>query len=316
VLPVPFALLYLVCLGLSLGAVEAMRDGGVPERATEISEPVAGVTVAMPPRPDGVRPVRGEGDQRFSEKGCRALTGTFRDICFHQLARQRAATDLEGARQACGEIERRRTIHECTADVAELHARTDLRVALAVCPEIPRKKWRDQCVFGIALAMVEPAPAAAFSLCDSAGMWRDFCRHDVNGEIAVRDVAHAMSNCAAEEGNHLTRVSCWHGIGKYIARVDVRRAVSACRQVPAGLYRENCAHGLGWGAAESRGVAMADQCHAVGEVADSCRLGVAYNHRRFDIDAALDVCTGIRRSDLQRQCFTFVRTGVLRGSPG
>ena len=270
----------------------------------------------MPPKPDGVRPVQGQPGERFTERGCQAMGGTFRDVCFHQLARQRAATDLPGAREACAEVARPRTRHECTSDVAELHAREDRATALAICPEIPRKKWRDQCVFGIALTTVETSPSAAFSLCDQAGMWRDFCRHDVNGETAVRDVDLALANCAAEQGNRLTRVSCWHGIGKYIARKSVDRALAACRQVPAGIYRENCAHGLGWGGAEGAGTAMATTCDDAGEVADSCRLGVAYNPRRFDIDASLAICADIRRRDLRGQCEVFVRTGVIRGSSG
>ncbi len=310
-LPLPFTLLYFVCLGLSLGAVEVVRSGWAPEPAPAVSAPITGVQVAIPPRPEGVRPVQGVGGERFTEKRCLALGGSFRDICFHQLARQRAETDLLGAREACEAVSRPRNRHECTSDVAELHARVDLEVALGICPEIPRKKWRDQCVFGIALTTVMTRPAAAFVLCDQAGMWRDFCRHDVNGEIAVKDPTMALSHCAQEQGNHLTRVSCWHGVGKYLARVSVERALRACERVPAGVYRENCAHGLGWGAAESRGLAMADQCHDAGEVADSCRLGVAYNHRRFDIDAALQICAAVTRADLRQQCDKFVRTGVL-----
>jgi len=202
------------------------------------------------------------------------------------------------------------------ADVAELHASTDREAALAVCPSIQRKKWRDQCVFGIALAVVDADPDGAFRLCDRAGMWRDFCRHDVNGEIAVVDVPRALAFCAAEEGGQLTRKSCWHGIGKYIARVDVSRAFEACQQVPSGLYRENCVHGLGWGAAEKGGIGFAQSCGMAGAEADSCRLGVAYNHRRFDITAADQICTDVRRPDLRAQCHDFVRTGRITSSPG
>jgi hypothetical protein len=313
--PVSFALLYIVCLGLSLGGVGVLRSVAVEAAQPTPAAAVASVKVALPPRPEGVRPVHGAGGDLFTEKQCLSKRGSFRDACFHQLARQRATADLPGALLACGAVTRPRTRHECSADIAEIHARVDSARALALCPEIPRKKWRDQCVFGIALSTVATHPAAAFSLCDSAGMWRAFCRHDVNGEIAVVALPLAMAHCAAEQGDHLTRVSCWHGIGKYIARVDVGRAFAACRAVPAGEYRENCAHGLGWAATESDGVAAAKRCDEAGDVADSCRLGVAYNHRRFDVDAALAVCSTVLRPDLRARCETFAATGVI-GSSG
>ena len=106
-------------------------------------------------------------------------------------------------------------------------------------------KWRDQCVFGIALTYSVTDSPWAFRLCDQAGQWRDFCRHDVNGEIAVVNPTLALEHCQAEEGDLLTRKTCWHGIGKYIARVDIDKAFAACEQVPSGPHhRENCIHGL------------------------------------------------------------------------
>ena len=42
--------------------------------------------------------------------------------------------------------------------------------------------------FGIALAYSTVDSPWAFRRCDDAGQWRDFCRHDVNGEIAVVNV--------------------------------------------------------------------------------------------------------------------------------
>jgi hypothetical protein len=313
--PVAFAMLYIVCLGLSLGCVGVLRSVAIAPSESAPTALAASVKVALPPRPEGVRPVHGAGGELFTEKQCLSKEGSLRDICFHHLARQRAAADLPGALLACATVNRPRTRHECTADIAELHARVDRLRALELCPDIPRKKWRDQCVFGIALSTVGTDPVEAFSLCDRAGMWQAFCRHDVNGEIAVVDLPLAMAHCAAEQGDHLTRVSCWHGIGKYIARVDLGRAFAACREVPAGEYRENCAHGLGWAATESGGVAVAKQCDAAGDVADSCRLGVAYNHRRFDVDAALAVCSTVLRADLRARCEVFASTGVI-GSSG
>ncbi len=314
--PLPFAALYLACLSVCLGGMEAIKRF-VPAAVAEVpAQPVERVTIAVPPRPEGVRTVQGEGGDRMSESKCRTYSGQFRDVCYHHLARQKAPTDLVGAAAACGSIEARRGYQECLADIAELHAPTDRAAALAVCPTISRKKWRDQCVFGIALAVVPEDPEGAFALCDRAGMWRDFCRHDVNGEIAVVDPGFALAHCAKEQGNLLTRKSCWHGIGKYIARVDVGRALTTCQQVPAGLYRENCVHGLGWGAAENGGLGFAQQCDRAGPEADSCRLGVAYNHTRFDPVAAVEICRSVRRPDLRQQCQDFVRTGRITGSPG
>ena len=311
-----FSALYFACLAVCLGSLQAVRQWIPVAVAEVVAQPVERVAVAVPPKPEGVRPVQGAGGERVSEAQCLSHSGQLRDVCYHHLARQRASTDLQGAVDACGWVDKKRTQQECMADIAELHAPTDRAAALAVCPTIPRKKWRDQCVFGIALAVVPTDPAGAFSLCDQAGMWRDFCRHDVNGEIAVVDLAQALAHCAAEQGGPLTRKSCWHGIGKYIARVDVGRAFAACQQVPSGLYRENCVHGLGWGAAEKGGIGFSMRCDQAGTEADSCRLGVAYNHRRFDQVASAAICEEVRRPDLRQQCQAFVRTGRLTGSPG
>ena len=152
-------------------------------------------------------------------------------------------------------------------------------------------------------------PEWAFKTCDQAGQWRDFCRHDVNGEIAVVKTELSLEHCAREEGDLLTRKTCWHGIGKYIARVDVDRAFSACEQVPLGpdgLYRENCFHGLGWGASESLGAAFTTTCQRAGMQSDSCLMGVAYNLKRFDVAEGLSICSQIVRADLRDQCVSFV----------
>ena len=314
--PLPFTVLYAACLAVLLGAVQLLRRV-VDLRPPPPPQPVEEVRViAVPPRPEGVRQVQGEGEEgyRYTEAACLKLDGQYRDICYHQLARQRAPTDLDGALAACGAVAEAETAQECMADVAELHAPTDREAALAVCPTIARKKWRDQCVFGIALALVKLDPEGAFRLCSQAGQWRDFCRHDVNGEISQFDLDLAMAHCAAEEGDLLTRKSCWHGIGKYVARVDVDRAFAACAAVPSGprnLYRENCYHGLGWGAAESAGADFAGRCDRAGDAADSCRVGVAYNVRRFDETKAMAVCEKVRRADLHDQCTRFVRDGHL-----
>ena len=174
--------------------------------------------ISIPPKPKGVQKVTdGEGDEvLYTEEGCLNGPEQFRDICFHQLARQQAQTDLDGANQVCAKIASEEVQWECMADIAELYSPVDRDKALELCPSIERKKWRDQCVFGIALAYSTVDSLWAFRRCDDAGQWRDFCRHDVNGEIAVVNVELALANCAKEEGDLLTRKTCWHGIGKYL----------------------------------------------------------------------------------------------------
>ena len=54
----------------------------------------------------------------------------YRDICFHQLARQRADTDLDGGLAACGQISKKLTEFECMSDVAELYAKNGRDKAL------------------------------------------------------------------------------------------------------------------------------------------------------------------------------------------
>lgn len=311
-----FLALYAACLGLCLGGVELLRARWVPAPPPPPPAIDAAVAIAVPPKPEGARPVQGQGDEapRYTEAGCRARDGQLRDICFHQLAIQRARTDLEGGLAACDLVEAPETRMECQSDVAEGYARADRDAALAVCPRIDSKKWRDQCVFGIALAWSTTDSEWAFRLCDRAGQWRDFCRHDVNGEIAQVDVDLALQHCAAEEGDLLRRKSCWHGIGKYLARVDVDAAFAACARVPPGpddIYVENCFHGLGWGASESAGVAFLPTCARAGDKADSCRLGVAYNQVRFNPQRALEICADVQRDDLRDQCLRFVRNGRL-----
>ena len=270
--------------------------------------------IAIPPKPEGaMNSQKGEGDDIiYTERGCQKQSEQFQDICFHQLARQQAYTDLNGALDSCTKIRKQDTQWECQSDVAELFSPTDRDRSLSVCPTIGRKKWRDQCVFGIALAWSTKDSPWAFRLCDRAGQWRDFCRHDVNGEIAVVNTELALEHCHAEEGDLLTRKTCWHGIGKYIARVDVDRAFAACDQVPSGpqnLYRENCIHGLAWGASESREEAFLSECTRAGDERDSCLLGVAYNLKRFDIDRGLKICDTVQRRELKNKCISFVSGG-------
>jgi hypothetical protein len=299
-----WAAVFVVVLGLSRGApARELR----PEAAVA-SAPAR--VVALPPKPEGAASAAvGEG-ARYSEADCRSRPEELRGYCFKVLAQQRAPEDLEGALLACAELPAGEPREECLSDVADLRAATDLPGAAAVCADMEPGRWADQCVFGLALRERPVDPRAAFVRCDGAGRFRDFCRHDVNGEIAVVDIDLALSHCAAEEGDLLTRKSCWHGLGKYLARVDVDRAFAACARVPRGpdgLYRENCIHGLGWGAAESAGQAFAQRCGEAGPERDSCLLGVAYNLRRFEPEAAVALCGSAERADLRARCLEFVR---------
>jgi hypothetical protein len=210
---------------------------------------------------------------------------------------------------ACQRVAEPEVVQECLSDVAEQHARADREASLALCPTITNKKWQDQCVFGIALALTPVDPEYAFELCDEAGQWLDFCRHDVNGEIAQVDLSSAMAHCQAEEGDLLRRKSCWHGIGKYVGRIDVEAAFSACQEVPLGpqdLYRENCMHGVGWAGAEGSGGDFASECTRAGLQRDSCLLGVAYNLRRFDPVRGMKICASVGRADLRGKCQDWV----------
>ncbi len=84
-----FSILYSFCLAFCVGMLEMMRFGlPLPEEPIP-PQPVEQVAIAIPPRPEGVREVTGEGDEvyRYTEEACRKLDGQYGDICFQQLAR-------------------------------------------------------------------------------------------------------------------------------------------------------------------------------------------------------------------------------------
>jgi hypothetical protein len=305
---IPFSLLYSVCLAVCLGLVESLKNVSV-EPVVSLSVPVTEV-VAIPPRPEGIRPSTGAGEQ-VSEENCRNRTGSLRDICFTELARSRAVTDVEGAILACSDVGDRSRSMECVAAVAEVHAPTNRKAALAICPTISHKKWSDQCVFGIGLALAKIDPPWAYEICGSAGMWRDFCRHDVNGEIALFDVDLSLRHCASVADGELAEKSCWHGIGKYLGRVDTNRARTACDRVPVGIHQDNCVHGLGWAGAERSGMQFEDICSTLDVGADACRLGVAYQQIRVNPNGAARVCEKVVDAGLRVDC-----EGYVRGSKG
>jgi hypothetical protein len=136
-------------------------------------------------------------------------------------------------------------------------------------------------------------------------MWRDYCRHDVLGQVATYDLEFVLETCGREEGDILSRKTCWHGLGKYIGRKNLDDAFAACRRVPlgpGGLYRQNCVHGAGWAAGEKSGYAAATRCGEAGAERDSCLLGVAYSIKRLDAQAAIALCGDVTDSGLRRHC--------------
>ncbi len=305
--------LYALCLVGCLGTVEGLRRAAPPSGAT-VELDLDQDFIAVPPKPHGARPAEpGEGTAaRYTEASCRELEGDFRDACFHFLALQRAERDLLGAQQACAAISASGPRWECEADLGELHSKVDRPTAEALCTEIPPKKWRDQCHFGIAMAWSRQDPGYARDRCESAGMWRDFCRHDVNGEIAQVDPEGALAWCVTQStrGTPLQRKTCFHGLGKYLGRTDPGRALGICQQVPETdpLYRENCFHGLGWAVAETdEDQALALCAGRAGSWRDSCRLGVSSHAKRLDAARALEICAGVERADLRRRCEDFAR---------
>ncbi len=308
-----FWCLYAILLVLCLGVVEGLQRF-VPPAAAAVELDLATDFVAVPPKPMGAeKPSRGEGDGAlYTEEACHALTGDFRDACFHFLALQRVARDLEGARDACASIAGETLRWECEADLGELHSREDRVAAEELCGGIPKKKWRDQCVFGIAMQWSTDDPDFARAACDRAGMWRDFCRHDVNGEVAQVDPQAALAWCNSQlgQGSQLQRKTCFHGLGKYVGRTDPAGALTLCRQVPQDdpLYRENCFHGIGWAVAETDSDGGLALCEREGGAwSDSCRLGVSAHAKRLDPARALALCSGVERPDLRERCEAFAR---------
>ena len=308
--PLPFALLYLACLAGMLGARFALGAGSATPLAAPPDEPVRERAMALPPKPQGASPDRGAGGEgtgrHVTPASCEARTGELRDLCFQVLARQGAAHDPQESARWCAQVADPALREECVADVAEGAAPVDRAASEALCATLPSMKWRGQCHFGIGLALAETDSAYALGQCEHAETYRDFCRHDVVGEVALVDLDAAVAFCAREEGDDITRKTCWHGIGKYLARRDPGEAVAACaRATPA--WRGNCVHGVGWGAAERDADAALAGCAVLPEHRDNCTQGVAHQQKRVDPARAVALCEGIATAAIRARCLAFVR---------
>ncbi len=307
-----FSVLVALCLAVLFGArfalarlVEEVAAATQPEMSAEPG-------MALPPKPSGMEALpeqlgAGEGDGLglLTREGCLARSESLLDVCFHALARQGAARDPQGSLAICAEVKDAELGLECRSDVAEATAPVDREIAETICKGIDSLKWRGQCHFGIGLAMAEIDPPYALGRCEQAEVFRDFCRHDVVGEVALVDLEPAVAFCAQEQGDILTRKTCWHGIGKYIARRDANEAALACmRSTPEWIG--NCYHGLGWGAAERDPDATLAFCERQGQYRDNCQQGVAHQLKRADPTRAVSLCENISNAAIRARCLTFV----------
>ena len=311
-----FVLLYLACLlgmlGLRFG-LEGVMVQVQAATATEALRPDA--VMAMPPKPQGAQDLpeamgQGEGGSALLTRArCDSTEPGLKDICYHQLARQGAERDPQASLKICALVADHETLLECISDIAELRAIVDRDGSVAICKTLTDSvKWRGQCNFGIGLALAETDPTFALARCEDAEVFRDFCRHDVVGEVALVDLAPAVAVCAREEGDTLTRKTCWHGIGKYLARRDFQEASAACQQATLS-WRGNCYHGVGWGASERDPDGTLAQCDALGIYRDNCQQGVAHQLKRADPERAIALCEAIQTDEIRTRCLAFVTKG-------
>ena len=112
------------------GVVDSTDALAVSEATETVISKVQRV-ISVPPKPKGVQEVvTGDGDEViYTEEGCLKQPEQFQDICFHQLARQKALTDLVGASEMCQRVQTKDMVWECLADVAELYSPVDRDVA-------------------------------------------------------------------------------------------------------------------------------------------------------------------------------------------
>lgn len=304
--------LYVVVLTTLLGAVHALQTYTPPPVPVPEPQAVAEI-IAVPPKPEGAAVGEGEGEGTlYTEEGCRARTDDYRNACFHSLALQRSERDPDGALAACDEIlDDEEEAFECISDVAELHSTVDRDWSEETCRTlipVDNRTWHGQCWFGIALAHSTVDPEYARETCEEALDWKNFCRHDVNGEIAQIDPDNAYDWCVETPMTDLQEKGCYHGLGKYLGRVDVPKALEICRRIPdqPAILEQQCFHGLGWALAESDPRAALATCRSEGgETTDSCLLGVSANAVRFDPEQAVAVCEEVTDERLKKACMKF-----------
>ena len=305
----PFSALVLLCVSLCFGTRFALAWVAGPSTAqaaaVEAREP--GGAMEVPPKPGGLAPGPGggTGDAALTPATCEAMPADLQGTCWQALARQTASVDPDEALRVCARLPAGPAEEECRADVAESIAPVAREKARAICAAIETTKWRGQCHFGMGLALAETDPEAAIALCDGAEAFRTFCRHDVVGEIAMVNLPAAQAICSREEGNTLTRKTCWHGMGKYLARRDMQEAAGACLAGPEA-WQPLCFHGLGWGAAERDADAALSGCAAFGAYADNCRHGVANQLKRSDPAREQAICESLTQSEARAKCLAFV----------
>ena len=306
----PFSFLVAACLALLLGARFGL-ELAIPELGAATSSAVpadSGPGMQVPPKPEGLGAEPGAGPgaaTALTPAMCEAMASELRDTCMQALARQIAAADPEEALRQCGQILSEEFAFECRADGAETVAVAHREKSDAICRSIESVKWRGQCHFGVGLALAETDPEYAISRCEHAEAFRTFCRHDVIREMALVNLPAAVAICAREEGDTLTRKTCWHGMGKYIARRDIAEAAASCEQATPA-WQALCFHGVGWGAAERDVDAALAGCGAFGGFADNCRHGVANELKRTDPQREQAICETLQNSEAKAKCLAFV----------
>ncbi len=295
----------LLILGVQGALLQVVAE--VPDPEVEVIAEV----IAIPPKPEGALSEAGDGEgTTYTDAACRKHEGDYRNACFHGLALQRAERDPDGALQACEELPKGEERWECFSDVAEIHSKVDRGWSEATCPTIPARKWRDQCWFGIALAWSTTDADYARDTCQQAGQFKNFCRHDVNGEYAQVDPEGGLDWCHSVQD--FPQKWCYHGLGKYLGRTDPPKAREICEQVPEKSgWREQCYHGFGWALAEQDVDSALLGCRESPDgVQDSCYMGVSANSRRFDATRSLEICELVRDRGDYRSCVAFARGAI------
>ena len=228
------------------------------------------------------------------------------------LAWQKSERDVDGALLACGRckiwIRDRNALQMWPSSTVEQTGRVQRRFA--------RRSQRKSGAISVGSASHWLGAFTTTSMlvcrCEKAGMWRDFCRHDVNGEIAQVDSKEALAWCKREEGTALQRKTCFHGLGKYLGRTDPQAAVALCDRVPTHnpLYQENCVR------TESVGrLQRSKASRTLPLFADAWRttrqllLGLSAHTKRLSPERAEAHCSAVVREDLKKRCEAFARRG-------